>query len=156
MRVEADYEDLLRLFNKYKVKYCIIGAYAIAFYAKPRYTKDIDILVEPNVENARRIIKSINDFGFKNLGLTKEDFSQKNKIIQLGYEPLRVDILTSIEGCTFEKIWKNKKTARYGKQKVFFIGINELIKNKSLLRRKQDEADLEMLLKTKRRVQSCP
>jgi len=145
-RVEKDYAGLLKLFNKNKVRYCIVGAYAVAFYARPRYTKDIDILVEPEIKNALRIIRSLQEFGFKSLGLTEKDFSQKNRIIQLGYEPLRIDILTSIDGCTFKEVWKNKKTSRYGRQKVFFIGIAELIKNKKASKRKQDKVDLDILL----------
>ena len=146
MKVEKDYEELLKLFNKNEVKYCIIGAYAVAFYATPRYTKDMDILVETNVENARKIIASLNEFGFKSLKLTEKDFSQKDKIIQLGYEPLRIDIITSIEGCSFKEAWKNKTRGTYGKQKVFFIGINEVIKNKRASKRSQDKIDLETLL----------
>ena len=149
-KVEKDYEELLKLFNKNKVRYCIVGAYAVAFYARPRYTKDIDILVEPAIENAARIIRSLQEFGFKSLGLTEKDFSQKNRIIQLGYEPLRVDILTSIEGCSFKDVWKNKKTSRYGRQKAFFIGIEELIKNKKASKRKQDKVDLSILLQSQK------
>lgn len=151
MQAEKDYEELLKLFNKNKVKYCIVGAYALAFYANPRYTKDMDILVEPDVENAHRIVKSLNEFGFKNLRLTEKDFSRKNKIIQLGYEPLRVDILTSIEGTDFREVWKNKRVSKYGKQRIFFIGMSELIKNKKASRRKQDKVDLEILLQAKKR-----
>lgn len=150
MKVEKDYEELLKLFNKNKVKYCLIGAYAVAFYAKPRYTKDIDILVNPDKENACRIIKALNEFGFRKLGLTEEDFSKEDKIIQLGYEPVRVDILTSIKGSNFEEIWQNRKVSKFGSQKVFFIGIKELIKNKKLSERKQDKADLEVLLPLKK------
>ena len=62
MKVEKDYEDLLRLLNKHKVRYCIVGAYAVAFYARPRYTKDMDILVEPEIDNGRRIVKALNEF----------------------------------------------------------------------------------------------
>ena len=76
VKVERDYEELLRLFNKNKVKYCIVGAYAVAFYAMPRYTKDLDIWIEPNSENARRILKSLNEFGFKSLKLKEKDFSR--------------------------------------------------------------------------------
>ncbi len=94
MRVEKDFEELLGLFRKNKVKYCIVGAYALALYAKPRYTKDMDILTEPSIENAHRIIKSLAEFGFKKTGLKEGDFSQEGKIIQLGYEPVRVDIVT--------------------------------------------------------------
>ena len=151
MKVEKDYEELLRLFNKNKVKYCIVGAYAVAFYAKPRYTKEIDILVEPEIKNAARIVKSLNEFGFKSLGLSEEDFCQKGRIVQLGYEPVRLDLITSIQGLTFNKVWKNRTTGRYGKEKVFFIGLNELIKNKKISKRKQDLVDLDILLFVKNR-----
>lgn len=156
MKVEKDYEELLKLFNKNKVRYCIIGAYAVAFYAEPRYTKDMDILVEPDIENARKIIKSLNEFGFKSLGLTERDFSQKRKIIQLGYEPVRVDIITSIEGCSFNEVWKGKTSGAYGRQKVYFIGIDELIKNKKASRRKQDKVDLDILLSIRKRKRGRP
>jgi hypothetical protein len=147
MKVEKDYEELLQLLNKNNVKYCVIGAYAVALYAQPRYTKDIDILIEPEIENSRRVVKSLEEFGFKNAGLTEKDFIHKGRVIQLGYEPLRVDILTSVKGVTFKEIWQKKRTSRYGKQKVFFIGPRELIKNKKAAGRRQDKADLEILNK---------
>jgi len=147
MKIEKDYEELLKLFNKNKVKYCIVGAYALALYAMPRYTKDMDLFVEPDQDNARKILRALEEFGFKKLGLKEKDFSRKHKIIQLGYEPIRVDILTSIEGCDFEEVWKHKKTFHYGRQKAYFIGRNELVKNKKASRRKQDLADLEVLSK---------
>ncbi|MEW6686046.1 MAG: hypothetical protein AB1393_07565 [Candidatus Edwardsbacteria bacterium] len=155
MRVEKDYEELLGLLNKNRVKYCIIGSYAVAFYAKPRYTKDMDILVEPNIENGKRIVKALNEFGFESLNLNEKDFSQEGRIIQLGYEPVRVDIITSIEGCNFKQIWENKEMGNYGKQKVFFIGINELIKNKQASNRHQDKADLDILLMARNRKNFC-
>ena len=150
MKVEKDYEELLGLFNKNKVRYCIVGAYAVAFHAVPRYSKDMDILIEPDVENAKRIIKALNEFGFGSLDLTEKDFIQEGKIIQLGYEPVRIDILTSIEGCGFKEVWENKTCGMYGKQKVFFVGIDELIKNKKTSGRKQDEIDLNILLSGKK------
>jgi len=149
MKAEKDYEELLELFNKNKVKYCIVGAYAVALYARPRYTKDMDILVEPDKNNSRKIIKALNEFGFKSLGLTEKDFSSEGKIIQLGYEPLRVDLITSIAGLSFKEIWNNRKIAKYGKEKAFFIGKKELIKAKKASGRKQDKADLEVLLPDK-------
>ncbi len=149
MKVEKDYEDLLKLFNKYKVKYCIVGAFAVAFYARPRYTKDIDILIEPSEKNSIKIIKALNDFGFGSLGLKLEDFMKEGRIIQLGYEPVRIDIITSISGCTFDEVWENKKVGRYGKEKVYYIGLQELIKNKKTAKRKQDKIDLAILLKVK-------
>jgi len=152
MKVEKDYEELLKLLNKNKVKYCIVGAYAVAFHAKPRYTKDMDIFIEPSEENGKRILKALNEFGFKELDLKEEDFTQKGIVIQLGYEPLRVDIVTSIEGCTFEEVWENKVEGHYGNEKVYFIGLNELIKNKKKSKRKQDKVDLEILLMVKEKL----
>ena len=151
MRTEKDFEELLKLFNKNKVKYCIVGAYAVGIYGAPRYTKDMDLLVEPDIANAQRIIKALNEFGFKSLGLKEKDFIQKGNIIQLGYEPVRIDLITSIKGCDFQEVWKNRTIGAYGKQKVFFIGFDELIKNKQKTGRKQDSADVSILIARKKK-----
>ncbi len=87
MKTEKDYEEFLELLNKHKVRYCIIGSYALSFHARPRYTKDIDILVEASPENAKKILTVLDKFGFGSLNLRIEDFSEKGNIIQLGYEP---------------------------------------------------------------------
>jgi len=149
MKIEKDYEELLKLFNKFKVKYCIVGAFAVAFYAKPRYTKDMDIFVSSDPKNGEKIVNALREFGFKDTGLKKEDFSKEGMIIQLGYEPVRVDIITSISGCSFEEVWINKKVGRYGSEKVYFIGLNKLIKNKKASKRTQDTVDLEILSRVK-------
>lgn len=151
MRVEKDFEELLKSFNKYNVRYCIIGAFAVGFYALPRYTKDMDILVEPSLENGERITKALKEFGFGGLALSAKDFAEKGKFIQLGYEPVRVDIITSIERMGFEEIWSNKKIGTYGNEQVFFIGLDELMKAKKISNRKQDKADLEVLLSDRKR-----
>ena len=143
--VERDYEELLKLFNKNKVKYCIVGAFALAFYSIPRYTKDIDLLVEPSPANAKKILKALNEFGFGSLKLKVEDFTLTGKVIQLGYEPLRIDLLTSIDGCSFDKVWKHRKKGTYGKVRVNFIGISELKKNKKATGRPQDIIDLKKI-----------
>ena len=145
MRIEKDYEELLELLNKHKVKYCIIGAYAVAFHKKARYTKDMDILVEPSVDNGKRIVNALNDFGFESLDLSEKDFAEKENIVQFGYEPIRVDIITSITGVSFPEVWRNRATGKYGKEDVFFIGLKELIKNKEKAGRKQDIVDLDFL-----------
>ncbi|RLB14432.1 MAG: hypothetical protein DRG63_08505 [Deltaproteobacteria bacterium] len=147
MRVEKDYEDLLRLLNKYEVKYCIVGAFAVAYYAKPRYTKDIDILVEPSQKNAENLLKALHEFGFGSLALSTQDFTELGQIIQLGYEPIRIDIITSIEGIDFKQIWQNRVTGSYGNLKVPFIGLLDLIACKKASNRSQDLADLEILKK---------
>ena len=143
--VQKDFVELLGLFNKHRVRYCIVGAYAVAFHVRPRYTKDMDILVEPSIDNGRRVVAALKEFGFGSLKLTPADFARPNRFVQLGHEPVRVDLITSIAGCTFEQVWKHRARGRYGKQWVHFIGREELIHNKQLSARRQDYADLELL-----------
>lgn len=147
MRVEKDFVEFLGLLNKYRVKYCIIGAYAVGFWGRPRYTKDIDILVEPDQKNAEKLIKAIKEFGIESPDLSKEDFLKKHRVVQLGYEPIRIDLITSVEGASFRTIWRNKKRGFYGSQKVYFIGFRELVKIKKKSRRLIDKVDLEKLVK---------
>jgi len=147
MKTEKDYEEFLGLLNKNSVRYAIVGAFALALYSKPRYTKDLDILIEPEEENTKKLINVLHEFGFKEINIKKEDLTRKNQILQLGYEPLRIDILTSIAGCSFQEVWNNKFKEKYGKTLVNFIGKKELMKNKKAIGRKQDIADLELLRK---------
>lgn len=144
-KIEKDYEEFLRLLKKHDVRYCIVGAYAVAYHAIARYTKDIDIFVEPDGRNARRLLRALEEFGFT--GLSEEDFITPGVIIQLGYEPVRIDIVTSIDGCTFEEVWENRVIGRYGNTEAYFIGLDELLKNKKASGRKQDEVDIDILIK---------
>ncbi len=149
MKTEKDYEEFLELLNRHSVRYCIIGAFAVAFHARPRYTKDIDILVEATSENAKKILAALNEFGFGSLNLTAEDFSTEGNIIQLGYEPVRIDIITSIKGLDFDDVWQNKVLGLYGEHIVNYIDRQNLIRAKKLSDRTQDRADLELLLSAK-------
>lgn len=137
------------MLNKHEVHYCIVRSYALAFHARPRYTKDIDILVEPSEENAEKLLDVLDEFGFGSLGLTAEDFTGEGNIIQLGYEPIRIDILTSLEGMDFSEIWRDRIPGLYGKQTVNFINREHLITSKQRSNRSQDKADLELLLEGK-------
>src|SRR3989338_3317874 len=141
MRVEGDFVEFLRLLNKNKVKYLIIGAYAVGFYGYPRFTKDIDILVEPSIENARKVIMALKEFGISSSDLSADDFVRENNIVQLGYAPVRIDIMTSIAGFKFRDIWKNKEMSNYGDERVFFIGFEELIESKKKAGRDLDLMD---------------
>lgn len=150
MRVEKDFVEFLELLNKYGVKYCIIGAYAVGFYGYPRYTKDIDILVEPEKENAQKIMQAIREFGVRCPDLEEKDLCRQHMVVQLGYEPVRIDLLTSVEGASFKTIWENCKKGIYGKEKVFFAGIRELIKMKEKASRPNDLVDIDKLRKRAR------
>jgi len=147
MKVEKDYQEFLKLLNKHKVKYCVVGSYAVAFYARPRYTKDLDIFIEPSLANAQKIMKALAEFGFGKLDISPEDLATPGIIIQLGYEPIRIDLLTSLRGVNFKEIWDNRKMGKFGQIKVSFISLKDLIKTKKASGRLADQADLEILEK---------
>lgn len=145
MNVSDDFQELFACLNRRGVRYLVVGGYAFAFHAVPRYTKDIDILLEPSLGNARVLLEALTDFGFGDVGLTVQDFSAAGKIVRLGREPNCVDLLTSIEGVAFDEAWRGKATGRYGDEEVHFIGRAELIQNKSRVGRPQDLADVAAL-----------
>ena len=140
-----DFEELLRFFASRSVKAVVVGAHAVAFHAKPRYTKDLDVLVEPSVDNAQRVLSALADFGFSDLGLSVADFSELGRIVQLGFPPTRIDLMTSIDGVSFEEVWQGRVEAAYGRTRVFMIGRQQLIRNKIAAGRPQDLADLSWL-----------
>jgi hypothetical protein len=92
----------------------VVGAHAVAFHAKPRYTKDLDVLIEPSAVNAQKVLQALNDFGFRDVGLTAEDFAEKGRIIQLGFPPNRIDLMTAIDGVEFSDVWDGRVEGRYG------------------------------------------
>jgi hypothetical protein len=145
MEVQQDFRDLLALFSAHKVDYLIVGAHALAYHGVPRYTGDMDILVRPDPENAYRILKALEDFGFGSVGLTAEDFTVPEKVIQLGVAPVRIDIVTSITGVSWEEAAAGRVQGNYGDIVAYFIGKKEFIRNKQALGRKKDQADLEAL-----------
>ena len=150
MRVEKDFKELLELFNRHRVRYLIIGAFAVAFHGRPRYTKDMDILVEPSQANAEKIVRVLERFGFKSLSLQAADFTKRKNVIQLGYEPVRVDLITEITGFHFDKLWRNRRKGEYGDIRVNFVGFEDLIKMKRQAKREYDLWDLNFLLRMKR------
>jgi hypothetical protein len=144
-KLEIDFIDFLRLCNKHQVKYLVVGGYAVSIHGYPRYTKDLDVCIESSEENAEKMVRAINDFGLGSLKLTKEDFLKKNFVTQLGYEPLRIDILNEIDGVLFSKAWENKKIVVYEEVQINFIGYNELLIFKRLAGRSQDLTDIKKL-----------
>ena len=145
MRREKDFAELLELFNAHEVECCIVGAFALAFHAHPRYTKDMDLLVRPTPENGQRIVNALRDFGFASLQLTPEDFTKPEQVIQLGYPPLRIDLITSLSGVSFPEVWEHRVPGHYGEVAVNFISRADLIRAKSSTGRAQDAADVERL-----------
>lgn len=143
---KADFEELFACFNGRKVRYLIVGGYAVAFHAKPRYTKDIDLLIERSPRNAARVLAALQDFfGASVAQLDRADFLDPDGILVLGVAPNRVDILNAIPGIEFAKSWKQRVESRYGRETVFFISRADLLRNKELVGRPVDRRDAEWL-----------
>lgn len=147
MIVEPDYLDFLKMLNQNEVTYMVVGGYALAAHNAPRFTGDMDIWVKPDIENAKKIVRAIDDFGFGSLGITEKDFLSKNYFIQIGYAPVRIDITADISGITFEEAYFRKKEIDLSGLPVPFIGLDDLIRNKIASGRAQDIADVEKLQK---------
>lgn len=145
MEVQPDFRELLGLFNAHSVEYMIVGGYALAFHGAPRFTGDLDILVRRAAQNARRILAALDDFGFGSLKLSVEDFSTQDRVVQLGVPPVRVDIITSLSGVSWEECWSGRQPGAYGDVAVAFIGRVQFIANKRAMGRQKDLADLEAL-----------
>ncbi|MBI4801503.1 MAG: hypothetical protein HY796_03165 [Elusimicrobia bacterium] len=158
MRVEKDFEDLIKCLNRHKVEYCIVGGFAVIYYTIPRYTGDLDILIRPTRENAKRTLSALKKFGVGPGELGEKDVAYEGKIIEIGRPPIMVHLITKIDGAGPAEIWKNIVKAVYGKETAYFIGLEELKKNKRACslktgrkRKDQDKLDLKMLQKFLRR-----
>ena len=144
MKVHEDFKDFIEALNNNNVEYVIVGAFALAFHGHPRATGDIDIWVRPTPQNAKAVLKALNDFGFGELNISEDDIVS-GKIIQLGYPPVRIDLITLMEGLTHEEIWEGRVSGTFGDQQVFYIGREAFIRNKKAMGRHKDLADLELL-----------
>lgn len=143
--LHPDYRERLALFNAHEVAYVIVGAYALSFHGAPRFTGDIDIYVRPTPDNARRVLAALSDFGFASLGLTPDDFQRPDQVVQLGVPPVRIDLITSLTGVTWDEADAGKVRATGGDLPVFFLGRDQYVANKRATGRKKDLADLESL-----------
>ncbi len=140
-----EFREFIELLNKNDVEYLIVGGYAVAFHGHPRYTKDIDIWVKPEADNAHKILKALEEFGFGSLGLKVTDFLESRQIIQLGFPPNRIDLLTTITGVDFDVCFSSRDTIDLDGIEVFIIDRKNLIMNKTATARPQDLADVESL-----------
>ena len=145
MKVEQDFEQFVRLLNDHKVRYLIVGAYAVGFHAEPRNTGDIDIWIDSTDHNIEKIIVVLDKFGFSSLEITKEDLLKPETVTQLGYPPLRIDLLTSLSGLTFDHAYKSLVKGQFGSIMMNFISLPDLITNKEATGRMRDKADAETL-----------
>ena len=145
MFFSKDMKYLILLFEKYKVKYALIGGFAVNYYGYVRTTQDIDFLLYPSKENAIRIMKCLTDFGFGDAGIPQKYFEKEGSAIHLGTEPNRIDLLTKLKGISNDEIFSNMGRIRLDEIDVNIISLPDLLKSKRNSKRPRDQADADEL-----------
>ena len=140
-----DFKEFLQLLNSKEVEYLVIGGYAVGYHGYPRATGDMDIWISMNEKNALKMINALKEFGFDLPELKKEMFLKKEKIIRMGVPPMRLEIITTIDGVGFEKCFKNRVIADFESFKVTFISKGDLLINKRASGRPKDLVDYSKL-----------
>jgi hypothetical protein len=143
--MNSDFSELLSLFNSNSVRYMIVGGVAFTFHAEPRYTKDIDIWVKADAQNAARTYLSLRSFGAPLAGIDEADFANPQLFYQMGRAPGRVDILMSVSGVDFEDAWTRRVEADVDGVRLLFISKDDLIRAKLAAGRPQDLSDAKVL-----------
>ncbi len=143
--LNPDFKEFIQFLNANGVRYLVIGAYAVALHGHPRYTKDLDLWIERNPDNAAKLLQALAQFGFESLDLTAQDFLEPEQVIQLGYPPNRIDLITSPPGVDFDQAYPSRVEVAIDDVPVNFIDLDNLKKTKKAAGRLQDLADLENL-----------
>jgi hypothetical protein len=149
MFVNSDFSELLRLFNVNGVRYLVVGGYAVMQHSEPRYTKDLDVWIATDEDNAAAIFAALREFGAPLANLTEKDFAEEGYFYQMGSPPVRVDVLMGIPGVTFEEAWVRRVEFLFDDLKVNFISKEDLIAAKLAAGRPQDLLDAKNLSGTK-------
>jgi hypothetical protein len=144
--MNRDFRDLLAEFNAHKVEFLVIGAYALAAHGHVRATEDLEVWVRPDAENAKKVIQALRSFGAPLQDLTEKDLTTPGVVFQIGVAPLRIDVLTAIDGVEFAEAWPSRLITKFADQPIAVLSREHLIKNKRAAGRTQDLADVERLL----------
>jgi hypothetical protein len=150
MDLNPDFSDLLSAFSDAEARFLVVGAYATILYTAPRFTKDLDIWIDATPENAERVYRALQKFGAPLADLKIEDLSAPETVFQIGVEPNRIDIVTSIDAVLFADAWSRRTQTSYGSVPIPVIGFDDLLKNKRAVGRAQDLLDVEQLEKARR------
>ncbi len=144
VKIHPDFDDFVAALNSNHVQYMIVGSFALAFHGCPRATGDIDFWIRPTSSNAKALLSALHDFGFGQLDISEDDVLSGN-IIQLGFPPVRIDLISKLTGLTAEQVWQSRKKGKFGQHDVYYIDRENYIKNKRAVGRYKDLADLEAL-----------
>ena len=143
--MNSDFKDLLHCLHTARVRYLLIGGYAVMHYSEPRYTKDLDIWVEPSVRNSKALYRALEKFGAPLTNIDPTTFKEPGVLYICGLPPARFDILTRVKGVDFETAWKRREKGTFGGKPTYFISLEDLIEAKEAAGRLQDKLDLSKL-----------
>lgn len=139
-----DFREFLQCLNAHSVRYLVVGGHAVSFHGYPRFTVDVDLVVMPELENARALMATLDDFGFGALTLTADDFTRP-VTVALGRAPYQIGIMTYIKGVEVDEAWSRRVSGALDGVDVFFVSKTDLIANKRAVGRPEDLADIERL-----------
>ncbi len=145
MATNRDFRDLFFALNAAEVRYLIVGGYAITFHSRPRFTKGLDVWVDPDPLNAERTWRALVAFGAPLQELKPSDFANSELVFQIGLPPNRIDVLMGIQGVSFPDAWERRVPAQYADCAVAYLGKLDLIRNKRAVGRPQDLEDVRAL-----------
>ena len=143
--LNSDFRDMLSCLRNARVDFIVVGAYALAAHGRPRATGDIDIWLRNSLANAKKVMNALAEFGAPITDLSDEDFTSSDLIVQLGVEPSRIDLLTSIDGVDFDEAWRNKLEVTIDDLPIFVLSRADLLRNKKAAGRAKDQADIDWL-----------
>jgi hypothetical protein len=146
MDLAPDFDEFIGSLIAHEVEFLIVGAYALAFHGAPRYTGDIDILIRPTIENARRALATIASFGFPITNLTPSDLVDSRRMLEMGIEPVQIHVMSSISGVTWDEAWEGRVIAPFGHGEAPLIGLDAFLRNKRAAGRPKDLADVDALM----------
>lgn len=150
MPLSSDLREFIEYLNSNEVEYLVVGALAVSWHGFPRYSADVDFLIRPSQVNSERVLRALSQFGFGSLDISASDLTIAGKVIQLGYEPNRIDLMTSITGVSFDEAWADRSPGNLDGLPVNFIGRACLLRNKDVTGRAKDRIDAEELRRQKK------
>ncbi len=145
MKLHRDLNEFLRLLNAADVRYLIVGGYAVAAHGHVRYTRDLDVWLDASRANAARVVAVLSDFGFKSLAINESDLQEPGQVVQIGYDPARIDLMTSVSGLEFDSAFERRIETELDDIPIGIPCREDLMKNKLATGRLRDLADLQDL-----------
>jgi hypothetical protein len=145
MEVAPDFDEFIACLTAHGVEFVIVGAYALAFHGAPRFTGDLDVLVQPTLENASRLLAALEAFGFPIANLTPEVVTDQRRMIEMGVPPVQIHVMSSISGVDWREVWDSRVAGLFGQRAASYIGRDTLIRNKRAAGRPKDLSDIDAI-----------